>query len=311
MPIQLKAKDATLSAIETSYKCHLTPRRNNRVQALENANQQGGKCDDSLCPDPNDDILREDLHPEMNRKCSTKDSLPSDKSYRTDSPEKCRSHLSNKKKNTILSIRKVTLLQEMLDASCRRLGTLLNKIQSEKDSYTNMPYAFSLCDKFAVIQDCIKLSLHLLKTKLSNEIESIRLGKVSGDEEDDSTIQLRFDRTMELLSESEKENRAMLEEMKNEIEHQNIKSNAKDGIIEGLMRSERSLNTVIQDLFSQLNVLKSLSDYSSVNAGLIARFKEFIKIEEELREKERIIDRLNNVIKEYRTQEDVGKNNCA
>jgi len=170
---------------------------------------------------------------------------------------------------------------------------------------------FSLCDKFAIMQDCIKLSLHLLQTKLSNELESIRLGKVSGVEEDDDTIQLRFDRAMESLCDSEKRSVDMLEEIKNDIEHQNIKISAKDGIIEGLMKSKRSLNNDIQNLLSQLNILKSLNDYSSLNAGVIARFKEFTKIENELQEKERIIDRLNNVIDEYRAQEDFSHNNAT
>merc|ERR1740136_417662 len=111
-------------------------------------------------------------------------------------------------------------------------------------------------------------------------------------------------RTVESLCTSENKAEDLLEDLKKDIDHQEIKISAKDGVIEGLMRSENRLTLDIENLLSQLNILKSLSDYSSVNVGVIARFKEFSKIEDELREKERIIERLNNVIDEYRTPED-------
>jgi hypothetical protein len=54
----------------------------------------------------------------------------------------------------------------------------------------------------------------------------------------------------------------------------------------------------------ELKVFKGLSEYQSVNLGMINRLKECSRLEQELEEKERVIQRLNNVIEEYRSYED-------
>jgi hypothetical protein len=49
---------------------------------------------------------------------------------------------------------------------------------------------------------------------------------------------------------------AHLKELKVDIENQNIKIIAKDGVIEDLMKSEKSINEVVKSLQSELEVLK-------------------------------------------------------
>jgi len=304
LSIQIKARDATISALEISYRLHKTECKK-RPRTLVNLKKQEKYCNNLPCPETKSDTLCEKLAPVVESKLGIKEGTTFSLPKLMSSPEKCsKQRPIDAEKNTILSLRKVTLLQEMLDVSTTRLSSLLNRVEVSKNTDMNMPFVFSLCDKFTIMQDYIKLSLHLLQIKLSNELESIKLGKISGVDEDDETIQLRFDRTMESLCTSENKAEDLLEDLKKDIDHQEIKISAKDGVIEGLMRSENRLTLDIENLLSQLNILKSLSDYSSVNVGVIARFKEFSKIEDELREKERIIERLNNVIDEYRTLED-------
>jgi len=298
--IKLKARDATISALDTSYRLQQTPtpERKKRPRALANNNNWESNQNTPTSPIPKDDAVCGNMNPQVKRVATS--NLP----FQISISEKSTVHPRDKERYVILSIRKVTLLQEMLDSSCRRVNSVLNRVEDAKTNDMNEPFVFSLCDKFAIMQDYIKISLHLLQTKLSNELESVRLGNGNGIEEDEDTIQLRFDRTMESLCESEKKNEDFLDELRKELNHQTIKIYAKDSVIEDLMRAQASHTIEIENLDSELNMLKSLSDYSTVNVGIIAKFKEFSKVQDELQDKDRIIYRLNNVIEEYRVQED-------
>lgn len=165
----------------------------------------------------------------------------------------------------------------------------------------------SICDKSLLLQNSIKVSLGLLESQLTNQLESFRQNKAEDEnveDEAENVLQERFDQTLQSLREAEDEMKGYLKDLKADIDSQNIKVTAKDGVIEELMKNEKMTNDVLKSLQSELGVLKSLSNYSSINAGVMAKFRECAKLESEMQEKERIINRLNNVIDEYRAQED-------
>jgi len=208
------------------------------------------------------------------------------------------------KKGAILSLRKVTLLQEMLDASCRHLNVVLSRLEDTNCMSSDKRFLLSVCDKSSLMQHYIKVSLRLLESRLSNELESIRLDKVQGEEETDHVIQARFDQTLKSLGESEEDVKYYLEQLKEDIDHQNIQIVAKDGIIEDLMKNEKATHIMLKTLQSEMDIVKSMGNYSSVNEEVMSKFRECTQLESEMQEKERIINRLNHVIDEYRAQED-------
>ena len=83
-----------------------------------------------------------------------------------------------------------------------------------------------------------------------------------------------------------------------EVQHHNIKTSAKDSVIEDLLKTDKRLSEKVEKLQSEIDVFKSLSKYSSVNVGVMTRFQECYKLEQELQEKDSEIKRLNSVIAE-------------
>jgi len=312
--IKVEARDATILAMDRSYKLqiHKSTQHNLHQKAITTSYVSSSNFirgeDYSYTSDTESSDEETEENNELRTQLASRDAIISKLQSRISVLErrsKDPTTGAGRRKQTILSIQKVNLLSEILHTSCSRLSSLLNRVEVAKNTDMNMPFVFSLCDKFAIMQDYIKLSLHLLQTKLSNELESIKLGRISGVEEDDETIQLRFDRTMESLNASDKKNEDLLEELKADIDHQNIKTAAKDGVIEDLMKSEKSTNIVVSSLRSELEIIKSMKNFSSVDAGLIVKFTECTKLEREMRGKEKTIERLNNVIDGYRSQENI------
>lgn len=212
--------------------------------------------------------------------------------------------LNGGRKGVILSLRKVTLLQEMLDASSRHLSVVLTRLEDTKCMNSDMKFLLSICDKSSLMQNHIKISLSLLETRLSNALESIRLNKIDGEEEADPVIQARFDQTLKSLGESEEEMKGYLERLKKDIDHQNIQVRAKDNVIEDLIQNEEETLIALKTLQSELDLVKSLGNYSSVNEAMMSKFRECKILKSEMEDKERIIIRLNHIIDEYRAQED-------
>lgn len=206
------------------------------------------------------------------------------------------------KKQNILSTRQVSLLQEKLDVCSWRLNDVLNRIEDAKYMSSDQKLMMSVCDKALLMQNCIKVSLGLLESQLSNQMVSTRLSEENCEE--DNVIMARFDQTLKSLRESEIELKRFLGDLKTDIDKQNVKVIAKDGVIEVLMKNEKATNVKLGSLQSELDALRSLSNYSSIDEGIMSKFRECAKLELQNQEKDRIINRLENIIDEYRAQED-------
>jgi len=206
------------------------------------------------------------------------------------------------KKQNILSIRQVSLLQEKLDVCSWRLNDVLNRIEDAKYTSSDKNSILSVCDKALLMQNCIKVSLGLLESQLSNQMVSTHLNGANC--EGDNIILARFDQTLKSLRESEIELKRFLGGLKADIDKQNMKDIAKDGVIEDLIKNEKTTIVNLESLQSELDVLRSLNNYSSIDEGIMSKFRECAKLESQNQEKDRIINRMNNIIDEYRAQED-------
>ncbi len=218
----------------------------------------------------------------------------------------------------ILSLNKVMVSQELQTASIKRLHDLVKKLADKNigdeaqlstsssihmepdgsDSSANTSIIISLSDKLSLLHEYLKVSLHLLECKLSNDVES--LSSMSCNEvkaDTDVAVNVRFEQTLESIKEIENEMRCNLDVFEKEVLHQNIKISAKDGVIEKLLKTDERLNEKIKDLQAELDVFKGLSTYSSVNSGVMARFQESFRLEKELNDKEDEIKRLSSIIR--------------
>jgi hypothetical protein len=209
-------------------------------------------------------------------------------------------------KGYILDLRKISLLQELLEASVRRLNLVITR-QNELNDVDNKAndssgFILSFGDKLSLLHDNMKISLHLIESRLANELESLNSGKeiVSMDE----GVLARFDRCLDSLHESEQEIMIHLEKLNIEFNRHKMHVEVKDEVITTLIRKDNEQKDNIDNLEMELKVFKGLSEYQSVNLGMINRLKECSRLEQELEEKERVIQRLNNVIEEYRSYED-------
>ena len=119
----------------------------------------------------------------------------------------------------------------------------------------------------------------------------------------DEGVIARFDRSLDSLRESEQEIMVQLEKLNIEFNQHKMHLEAKDEVITTLIRKDNEQKDSIDHLEMELKVFKGLSEYKSVNLGMINRLKECSRLEQELEEKERVIQRLNNVIEEYRSYE--------
>ena len=213
----------------------------------------------------------------------------------------------------ILDLHKVTVLQEIQDASIRRLDVLMRQI-TESASFLDTgdtkvsSFILPLGEKLCLMQDYLKVSLHLLESRLSNEIESAKAG-ISIDRgilELDDAMLLRFNRIEEVMKEIENQSKESIELLTKEVEHQDIKISAKDTVIERLLSTERKLKDEVNSMQAEIDVFKGLQSFSSVNIGVMARFKECAKLEDKLKEKNEIIRYLKKEIDELR--DDGGSN---
>jgi len=325
LTIKVQARDATILAMEKSYKLHIsnlsadsklrakatarrqaTAKRYNILSYLtceeDHTEPSQSEIDTESCDDGGEgsNVLRRQLV----SKEATISELQSQISTLERKQKDTAVPLNGGKKEAILSLRKVTLLQEMLDASSRHLNVVLTRLEDTKCATPDMKFLLSVCDKSSLMQHYITVSLRLLESRLSIELESIRLNKVNGEEEADHVIQARFDQTLKSLGESEQEVKSYLDQLKLDIDHQNIQIVAKDGIIEGLMKNDKSTHIMLKELQSEFDIVKSMGNYSSVNEEVMSKFRECTQLESEIQEKERIINRLNHIIDEYRAQED-------
>ena len=295
LTIKLQARDAIISALERSYKLHSTRKH-----------QQQCKIIDHDIGDKSESIISQENSIENYAQIESQDpSVSKDPHFQISAMDKCKQNSANGKKVTILSHRRVLFFQEMFDVASRRLNVVINKLEENKSESMNEPFIFSVCEKYSLMRDYLKVSLHLLECKLSNELVSINDVK-----DTDDAVHARFDCTLNSLHESEKQFEVFLEDFKKDIDHQNIKILAKDEVIESLLRTDSDQKIKIKSLQSELNILKSLSDYSCVNVGVIEKFKHFAEVQEEMQEKDRIIQRLKNVIEDYRAHENISGDVC-
>ena len=195
----------------------------------------------------------------------------------------------------------------MQDAIIRRLNVLINRMDDNRETEEELDEEFmspsksfliSMSDKLSLLHDYQKISLHLLESKLTNEIESLR----SGGEpvELDADVVARFERTLETLRNTEDDVNTNLHDFTAELEQHNIKLTAKNGVIESLISRDSERQNTINTLQKELDIFKGLSEYQNINMGVMARFKECAKLEQDLEEKEMVIKRLNDIIEEYR-----------
>ena len=215
-------------------------------------------------------------------------------------------------KGHVLDLRKISLLQELLEASVRRFNLIITRAEgvdgnqneffdSDSKAQDSRMFILSFGDKLSLLHDYMMISLHLIESRLANELESLNSGKeiVSMDE----GVIARFDRSLDSLRESEQEIMVQLEKLNIEFNQHKMHLEAKDEVITTLIRKDNEQKDSIDHLEMELKVFKGLSEYQSVNLGMINRLKECSRLEQELEEKERVIQRLNNVIEEYRSYE--------
>lgn len=207
----------------------------------------------------------------------------------------------------MINLRKVSLLQEMQDAIVRRLNVLINRMDDNRETEDDLDQEFmspsksfliSMSDKLSLLHDYQKISLHLLESKLTNEIESLRSG--GKPVELNSDVEARFERILETLRKTEEDVGKNNQDFSAELERHNIKLSAKNGVIESLLTRDNKRKSTIKTLQNELDIFKGLSEYQNINMGVMSRFKECAKLEQELEEKDMVVRRLNDIIEDYR-----------
>eukprot|EP00979_Chaetoceros_neogracilis_P001851 scaffold338_cov231-Chaetoceros_neogracile.AAC.21 len=210
-------------------------------------------------------------------------------------------------RGAVINLRKVSLLQEMQDAIVRRLNVLINRMDDNRETEDDLDQEFmspsksfliSMSDKLSLLHDYQKISLHLLESKLTNEIESLRSG--GKPVELNSDVEARFERILETLRKTEEDVGKNNQDFSAELERHNIKLSAKNGVIESLLTRDNKRKSTIKTLQNELDIFKGLSEYQNINMGVMSRFKECAKLEQELEEKDMVVRRLNDIIEDYR-----------
>jgi len=210
-------------------------------------------------------------------------------------------------RGAVINLRKVSLLQEMQDAIVRRLNVLINRMDDNREKEEELDEEFmspsksfliSMSDKLSLLHDYQKISLYLLESKLTNEIESLRSG--GKPVELDSDVEARFERILETLRRTKEDVGKHNQDFNAELEQHNIKLFAKNSVIESLLTRDSERKSTINTLQKELDIFKGLSEYQNINMGVMARFKECAKLEQELEEKEMVVRRLNDIIEDYR-----------
>jgi cell division protein FtsB len=210
-------------------------------------------------------------------------------------------------RGAIINLRRVSLLQEMQDSIIRRLNVLIARLDDDNDTGDNgdeefltpsKSFLISMTDKLSLLHDYQKISLHLIESRLSNEIESLRSNGEAVELNEE--VVARFELTLKTLESTKNDFETLLEQCNSELQQHNIKLAAKNSLIENLISKDRDRRNAIEALEKELEILKGLSEYQSINMGVMARFKECANLEQQLKEKEMVIKRLNDVIEEYR-----------
>jgi hypothetical protein len=207
-----------------------------------------------------------------------------------------------------LTLRNARVQQEKHDAVFTRFTNLMNRMDDSSQvtdedlenefMSPSKSFLISMSDKLSLLHDYQKISLHLLELRLSNEIESLESGGEPA--KMDEEVELRFERTLESLKKSEKDIEYQFEQFGSELQHQNLKLTAKNGVIKTLLAKDRERQKTIENFADDLKIYKGLEEFENVTVGVRARFKECEKLEKELEDKDMIIARLNSVIEEYR-----------
>jgi len=275
---KLKARDLTFVALEKSFKEEYIK----SDQSIQNEETQ--------CPSS----TNEKAHGELKTRASQQDQTISDLKQRL-------SILENE--DTPITPAKIHLLQEIQDASVQRLDSTLAKLEDAKIS-KDMEIIFSISDKLSLMQDSLRISLHLLECKLTNEVESLLPTRSSENDYVNNVVDdlnIRFERNAQELHKIEERFEQNLGDMKEEVQQQHINLLARDKTIERMVQSENKQKDEIKSLRSELDVFKSLGKYASVNVGVIARFKQQSIMEEEIQNMEREIQRLNSISNDKNT----------
>ena len=290
LSLSLEAKTMECRNLEEAYESNRTA---GKSSSSANGNGSGFSLDGDLTAEELREIVskKDFMIKKLRNKISTLE-----ESMKTAGP-----------RGAIINLRKVTVLQEMQDAILRRLNILINRMEDDRETDVELENEFmspsrsfliSMSDKLSLLHDYQKISLHLLESKLSNEIESLKSG--GKPVEMDKEIEARFERTIKTIKKSETDVESQLEQFSAELEHHNIKLSAKNGVIVTLLTKDRERQRTIESFGSDLKVYKGLDQFKNINEGIMIRFKECAKLEKELEDKDMIIQRLNNVIEEYR-----------
>ena len=96
-------------------------------------------------------------------------------------------------RSSLLSLRRIGLIQELLDASTRRLNTMMIKLgrdqSNTKSPETNISHdenvVLSVADKVSLLQEQLKISLQFIELKLANELESLHKSNRGEEKSDD------------------------------------------------------------------------------------------------------------------------------
>ena len=220
-------------------------------------------------------------------------------------------------RSSLLSLRRIGLIQELLDASTRRLNTMMIKLgrdqSNTKSPETNISHdenvVLSVADKVSLLQEQLKISLQFIELKLANELESLHKSNRGEEKSDDiETSQMHLQRcleiqkeTKEVLQETEKSLVKQIEEVNQEMKSFNLVLLSKDDVIESLEDIIRHKTEILNSFQSEINILKSSSqDGVLVTKELMQKAKHGINANQIIHEKNMTIQRLNNVIDEYR-----------
>ena len=299
LSLKLEARELEVKALESSYSSHRAgrPEFGRCLSSVLSGSMSGNESEYS----EDDELTVEELKVIVSKRDKMIKQLKSklanlEQTLKTVGP-----------RAAVINLRKVSLLQEMQDNVIRRLNVLINRMDDNRETEEELEEEFmspsksfliSMSDKLSILHDYQKISLHLLESRLTNEIESLRSGGKPVEMNED--VEARFERTLQTLKKSEKDVESQLKNFGSELQHHNIKLSAKNGVIEKLLTKDREHNSSIETLRTELDIFKGLQQFTNVNMGMMARFKECAKLERELEEKDMVIQRLNNVIEEYR-----------
>lgn len=298
LSLALEARELEIKELEKAFKSRKSARRES--VSMLSGNYSGAESEFSEDEDLSVDDLKEIISKRDKMIKKLKGRVANlEQSLKTVGP-----------RGAVINLRKVSLMQEMQDAIIRRLNVLISRMDDNRElededveeefMSPSKSFLISMSDKLSLLHDYQKISLHLLELRLNNEIESLRSGNKPVEMSKD--IDARFERTLETLKKTEKETNSHLISFGTELKNHETKLSAKNTVIRNLQLKERDSRSSIESLQAELRVFKGLGEFKNVNSGVLASFRKCDKLEKELEEKEMVIQRLNNVIEDYRNQ---------